>query len=219
MNSHLNQKSWYRLLKVIFIISFLTTQVIGFLITNDLASEEVLYVYCDNGKSFKNDDSQPNDSTYSFYFWQCDSTAYYFNGSSIKGILTDEQYNQLNKIVLQMQSNGTLLESDFQSVVDNFITQNVKPLPSSSGIIRKVASFYKPEPLVQRHGFSPYFHGKDGNNWVANFGLGNKNVYSFTQKLGFFILSFFIISIIYWLISRIFFYVVVKEKFLKFRVK
>ncbi len=215
----LNQKAWYRGLKVIFVLTFLLTQFVGFLITNNLISRTIPYVYCDNGKSFKNDASQPNDGWYSSFFYQCDPTAYYFNGSHIKGILTDEQYGQLNKMVLQMQSQGVGLESEFQSAVDNFITQNVKLLSSFTGIILKQPgkhSFYKPEPVIDSQGFSPLFKGKDGNNWWANFGLGNKNVYSFPQKSGYFALSFFVVSIMFWLISRVFFYVFAKEKFLKF---
>ena len=221
--AHLNQKSWYRGLKVLFVIAFLLAQGFGFIITYALVSGTIPYVYCDNGKGFK-DDSLHNDGIYSYYFYQCDPTAYYFNGSGTKGTLTSEQYNQLNKLVLQMQAQGTLLESDFQSAVDNFKTKYVSPAPTNlaGNPFRDLIpgySFYKPEPVVQNQGFRPFFKGKDSNNWTADFSIGNMNVYSFARKSEFYLLSFVIVSIIFWLISRIFFYVFTGERFLKIRTR
>lgn len=249
--TNLNQKSWYRGLKVLFVLAFLLAQGFGFLITYSITSDKVSFVECDNGKEFKNPYFFPTDANNLDLFRQCDLEMYYFNNSSVKGTLTTAQHKQLAEIILQMQSQGTLLESDFQSAVDNFKTQyanhltptlteqqfneNVDALRNQGATEQVVQEYksnyaknatgnyvlrsYTQEEFTKMIGFHAIFKVKDNNSWVANFSLQDKDKYSVTAKFGFYLLSFVIASVIFWLISRTFFYVFAKEKFLKFPVK
>jgi hypothetical protein len=203
----LNQKAWYRATKVIFVIVFLLAQALGFAITSELSNEKVSFVHCDNGKEF-----QP--ATLSFdqdkmkldLFKQCDIVAYFLAKTEIKGVLTDDQHKQIATTILQMESQNAL-ESEIQQTVDNFKLQYAVPNTDHRG--------YTTEELSKQfgHDFSDTFKVKD-SNWVANFTFEYKDKYSLVMKSTYYLLSFFIVSVLFWLISRTFFYIFAKENFL-----
>ncbi len=248
----LNQKSWYRALKVLFVLAFLLSQAFGFLITYGTTSEKVSFVKCDNGKEFKNDyDFNPTDSVYLDFFKQCDPEMYYFNNSSVKGNITSTQHKKLADIISQMQVQGTILASDFQTAVDNFkakyannltpnlteqqFQENITALQQQGAPPQDVQDYknnytkningiyvlkgFTPAEFDKMIGFHALIKVTDNNSWVANFTLIDKDKNSLATKAFYYILSFFIVSVIFWLISRTFFYIFAKEKFLKFPVK
>ena len=202
----LSQKSWYRGLKVLFVLAFLIAQGFGFLITYSITSEKVSFVKCDNGKEFANPYFLPDDKEKLDIFKQCDIATYFFNKSDVKGILTDQQQQELNGIVFQMQKQGAL-ESEIQSAVDDFKTKNAIPNPEAG------KKSYTAEELTKLYGhnFNDSFKVKDSNFWVANFTFQNKEKYLPVTKSIYYLLSFFIVSVIFWLLSRIFFYIFAKE--------
>jgi hypothetical protein len=210
--TNLNQKSWYRGLKVFFVLAFLLAQGFGFLITYSITSEKVSFVKCDNGKELEPTTlSFDQDKMKLDLFKQCDIVAYFLAKTEIKGVLTDDQHKQIATTILQMESQGAL-ESEIQQTVDNFKLQYAVPNTDHKG--------YTIEELSKQfgHDFSDTFKVKD-SNWVANFTFDYKDKYPLATKSIYYILSFFIVSAIFWLISRTFFYVFAKEKFLKFPVK
>ena len=142
---------------------------------------------------------------------KCDPTAYFLSKSNVKGVLTDEQRNQISSTVLQMESQGAL-ESEIQPVVDNFKVQNAVPNTDHKG--------YTTEELgkVFGHDISDSFKVGD-TNWVSNFTFEGKDEYSIETKSIYYFLSFLIVSLGFWIISRIFFYIFAKENFFKFRGK
>ena len=212
--SVLNQKAWYRALKVMFVLVFLIAQIIGFVITNELASKKVSFVHCDNGKEFI-------PATLSFdedrmkldLFKQCDIVAYFFNNSEVKGVLPDDKRKEIDNLILQMQSQGSL-ESEIKTAVDDFKTKYSTPNPDA-GKKYTAEEFTK----IAGHDVSDSFKVRDGNYWIANFKQGEKDKNSLGIKLLYYILSFFIVNLIFWLISRTFFYIFAKEKFLKLPIE
>lgn len=213
--TNLNQKSWYRGLKVFFILSFLLAQGLGFLITYNVTSEKVSFVKCDNGKELEDSYSFPSDTEKLQIYKKCDLTAFLLNYSDVKGVLTDAQRKELGAQVSQMQNNGTL-QSEMQSAVDDFIQKYADTTPG-----KNIGPKLTKEEFVKKfnHDINDSFSvaGKD-YSWVANFTFQYKDKYPIATKLIYYILSFFIVSAIFWLISRTFFYIFAKEKFLPFKL-
>lgn len=209
----LNQKAWYRALKVVFILAFLLSQVIGLAITNAIASDTVSFVHCDNGKEFENPYLYADDKDKLAIFKKCDITAFLLQKTEVKGILTEEQLKELGVQISQMQDNGAL-QSEMQSAVDDYKQRYADRTPSNN-----TTKSYTVEELtkIYGHDFNDSFTvaGSD-SHWVANFTFQHKDKYSPGMKVAFYVLSFFIVSMIFWLISRTFFYIFAKEKFLKF---
>lgn len=141
--STLNQKAWYRALKVLFVLAFFLAQGFGFLITDSITSEKVSFVKCTNGTEFRN--PYPGLGFYEF---------------------TNE--NDLSK-----RCGWQDLNSESLSFRDKIVPVNL--------------------PYTQIE----------------------KQKYLLIEKLGFYAMSFAIVSLIFWLIRRIFFYIFAKEKFLK----
>lgn len=204
-----NDKAWYRALKVIFIFAFLLTQLVGFAITNAITSDKVSFIHCDNGKEFKNPYFLPDDQEKLALFKQCDITAYFFNKSEVKGVLTDAQRQQLDTTILQMRQQGKI-ESEIQTFVDDFKTQYAVPNPDAG-------TKYTQEEVFAKwgHTLQDSFKVAGSNTWIANYKLEDKDKYSFVVKLSYYVLSFLIISILFWIISRVFFYIFAKEKFFR----
>lgn len=210
--TNLNQKSWYRGLKVFFVLAFLVAQVFGFLITYSITSGKVSFVKCDNGNELEPATlSFDQDKMKLDLFKQCDIVAYFLGKTEIKGVLTDDQHKQIATTILQMESQSAL-ESEIQKTVDNFKLQHAVPNTDHRG--------YTTEELTKQfgHDFNDTFKVKD-SNWVANFAFDYKDKYSFATQLIYYVFSFFIVGAIFWLISRTFFYIFAKEKFLKSSVR
>lgn len=212
----LSQKAWYRAIKVVFVLAFLLTQVIGLAITNAIASDKISFVHCDNGKEFENPYFYANDKEKLALFKKCDITAFLLQKSEVKGILTDTQMKELGVQISQMQDSG-VLQSEMQLAVDDFKQKYADRTPSNN-----TTKSYTVEELTKlyRHDFNDSFTvaGND-SHWVANFIFQYKDKHSLATKSIYYILSFLIVSVLFWLISRTFFYIFAKEKFLKLPLK
>lgn len=208
---NLNQESWYRAIKVIFVIVFLLAQAVGFAITNEIANDKISFVHCDNGKEFENSYFYADDKEKLALFKKCDITAFLLQKSEVKGILTDAQMKELGVQISQMQDNG-VLQSAMQLAVDDFKQKYADRTPSNN-----TTKSYTVEELTKLYGhdFNDSFTvaGSD-SHWVANFTFEYREKYSHIVKAIYYILSFLIVSVIFWLISRIFFYIFAKEPFL-----
>src|SRR5258706_15154446 len=148
----LNQKAWYRALKVLFVLGFLFAQGFGFLITYSVRNEKISFVKCENGKEFEN--PYPGLEFYKF---------------------TNE--NDLSK---------RCQNQDEISVING---EKINPLDYGA----------VPEKLPYSQILKPR--------------------YPIIERIGLYTLSFIICSVIFWLVSRTFFYIFAKEKFLTFPVK
>lgn len=212
----LSQKAWYRAMKVAFVLAFLLAQVIGFGITNAIVSDKISFVHCDNGKEFENSYFYADDKEKLAIFKKCDLTAFLLQKSEVKGILTDAQMKELGVQISQMQDNDAL-QSEMQLAVNDFKQNHADRTPNNN-----TPKSYTVEELTKLYGhdFNDSFTvvGSD-SHWVANFTFQDRDRYSFGMQAIFYILSFFIVSVVFWLISRIFFYIFAKEKFLKFSLK
>lgn len=212
----LSQKAWYQAIKVVFVLAFLFTQVIGLAITNAIASDKISFVRCDNGKEFENPYFYADDKEKLALFKKCDITAFLLQKSEVKGILTDTQMKELGVQISQMQDNG-VLQSEMQLAVDDFKQKYADRTPSNN-----TTKSYTVEELTKLYGhdFNDSFTvaGSD-SHWVANFTFQYKDKHSLVTKSIYYILSFLIVSVLFWLISRTFFYIFAKEKFLKLPLK
>lgn len=213
---NLNQKSWYRGLKVFFVLAFLLAQGLGFLITYSITGEKVSFVKCDNGKEFENPYFYADDKEKLALFKKCDITAFLLQKSEVKGILTDAQMKELSVQISQMQDNG-VLQSEMQLAVDDFKQKHADRTSSNN-----TTKSYTVEELTKLYGhdFNDSFTvtGSD-SHWVANFTFQDKDKYSLATKAIYYVLSFFIVSVIFWFISRTFFYIFAKEKFFNLPTK
>lgn len=224
--TNLNQKSWYRGLKVFFVLAFLLAQGFGFLITYSVTSEKVSFVKCDNGKELEPATlSFDQDKMKLDLFKQCDITAFLLQKSGVKGILTDAQMKELGVQISQMQNSGSL-QVEMQSAVDTFKQNYADRTPNTN-----LPKSYTAEEFAKLYGHDPKdtftvtgndlpssglsFQDKISSNWVANFTFQDKEKYSPIVKAIYYVLSFLIVGAMFWLISRIFFYIFAKEPFLK----
>lgn len=204
----LNQKTWYRALKVIFVVAFILFQAGGFGIVYSIASQQKSFVNCDNGKTFENPYFYADDQDKKELFKKCDIDAYFFNKSEVKGFLPEYRRQELDGIVFEMQ-NRNALESEIQTTVDDFKVKYTEPNPDAG-------KKYTPEELSKEWGHDISDTFKVGNGyWVPNFKFVDKDQYSIFIKISFFILSFVVVSFVFWLIKRVFFYIFIKEKFLR----
>jgi hypothetical protein len=205
----LNQKVWYRAVKVIFVILFLFCQIIGFGIASEFSIGKISYIKCDNGKIF--------DSYYPFSdkekietYKRCDPTAYYSNSSSQTNVLSESSRQELDKIVIQMTKENAL-EYDIQKVVNNFKLTHTQPQQDLD-----MNKTYTMDEFVKITGHDANDSVTvNGGNWFLDYKIEYRDKYSLIAKSSFYILSFLTICLLFWVIRRIFFYIFIKERFLK----
>ena len=182
----------------------------GFGITYGITNEKVAYIHCDNGKEFENQYLYPSDDDKKEIFKKCDISEYFFNLSNVKGVLTDDERKVLDGTILQLVNKGAL-ESEIQTVVDDYKTKYSVPNPDA-GVK------YTTEELTKKwgHDLSESFKVGDGN-WIANYKIEYKNKYTVIETTLSYVVMFLLVSILFWLLGRIFFYVFVKESFWKLK--
>lgn len=205
----LNRMVWYRTLKVFYIMFFLFSLAVSFGIVNELSNDKLSVIHCDSGKEFPQISYYPTDGEKLKMYKECDIAGYFFSSSDVKGQLTEEKRAELNGKVLEMVKNGAL-ESEIKSFVNDFKTANVMPRDPLG--IKK----YTVEELENKYGHSLSESFKVGDvSWVPNFKVIEKEKYNLADKIKFQALSFVAVCVVFWLISRIFFYISIREKFLK----
>lgn len=210
----LNNKSWYRGLKVLFVCSFLLAQLAGFAIANELANDRNSYIKCDNGKELEDNGNYYylTDLEKTEIYKKCDLLAYFISKSEVKGALPYEKRQELNSTILEMQDKGAL-QSEIQEVVDDFKRENVQ-------VNANLGKTYTKEELSREFGHDITDSFKVGDTyWVSNFTNDYKDAHSSVAKIGYYALSFLIVCGVFLIISRIFFYIFAKEPFLRFRMK
>ena len=206
----LNQRWWYRALKVIFILSFIFWQFVGFALTYSLTEEQSYFVRCDNGKEIEHPGIIWDNENMSLYK-QCDAATYFLSKSNAtEKYLTGEQKQQFSLLVSQMINEG-VFESKIQIAANDFLTKYATANPDK-GITLTRQEF---QNLYPGHSIDDSFKSPDGSFWVRNFTLESRDMYSSLIKAVFYCLSFLAVSAMIWLLSRVFFYVFIKEKFMR----
>lgn len=206
----LNQKAWYRALKVFFIFSFLISQAMGMGIAYSLSDDRVSFIRCDNGKEFENDSYYLSDKEKLDIFKKCDLASFLLQKTEVKGRLTDAQMEEIRIQVSRMQADGAL-QSEMQQVVDDYKQKYADRNPSDMGETYTVEELSK----IYGHDFNDSFKVEGEGYWVSNFTIQYKEKYSLFQKIGFYILFVVAVSALFWIISRIFFYISTGEQFIK----
>jgi hypothetical protein len=199
----LNQKSWYRALKVSFVLAFILGQGLGFFVTKTaIADAQALMILCNNGSEFV--------SPYSYLYSDVDRLAVNLkcnpdgkSGEVVK-ILSEDKRRELDGLVMKMEAQK-MAKNEIQLFVNDFKDKNG----------------YVPEKYTveQITGGRELIKQSEGSYLVPSYSTYYSDKYSSIEKILYYLLSFFIISAIFWLISRTFFYVFAKENFFKFPLK
>jgi len=197
----LNQKAWYRALKVLFVTTFMLGQGLGFSITKtSVADTQALMILCDsdNGIEFE--------SPYPYLLSDADKLAVNLrcnpdgkSGNEIK-ILSEDKRKELDVLVLKMEAQN-MSHRDIQLFVNDFKDKN-----------GYVPEAYTAEQISGGRGL---IKQSDGSYLVPSYTTYYADKYSSTEKVFFYLLSFIIMSLLFWLISRVFFYIFARENFLK----
>jgi len=212
----LNGKSWYRAVKVLFIIAFISVQGIGVLIAHDIANDGEFHVHCDNGKTF------PSPYYYSYMdsseklsiYKKCDLASFLLTKSEVAGSLTSEQVDDLKTRVSKMEKEG-VLQSDIQDAVDDFKQIYASQEANSDGPITLTKEEF--EAKYNLHDADDTFTTVSSGTFISNFTLQKEAKYTPIAQAAVYMGVFIAIGLVFWLLSRIFFYVVVKEDFIKLR--
>lgn len=207
---NLGEKSWYRALKVFFVISFILGLLLGVALASQIANEKVSMVVCDNGKEFKSDFFYLADSKKVENYKECDPASYFLHRSEVSGRLTDDQREQFKQTILGMVDSGRH-EWEMQEAADSFKVANADTTPSPDK-----GKSYTTEELTKMYGhdFSDTFRGPNGNLWVSNFVLEERSKYSLIQQVGVYLVTILVVVFVFWLFSRIFFYIFARENFI-----
>ena len=155
---NLNQKIWYRAIKVLFILLFLVVQIFSYIIVSSSFSEKVEIVKCDNGKEFE--------------------SPYPFDIFTVQKVCTGSSF-----------------------------IPKTEPEPYSDDLINE----------IRKNAGSRWekYYSFGGEYGLLSFITFEKDRYTLIKKVSCVGLSIIVISFIFWLISRIFFYVVLGEGFIK----
>lgn len=144
----INNKKWYRAVKVFFFLSLILIQILGIIITNSLVSGR-----------------------------KVDPSSFAHAGSVIKTKFPeywDLNDQQVGLYVSFKFVNGVMSGSQFQEFLNRGFTFN------------EIANFFT-----------------------------YRDKHSLIEKAGFYLLSIFVITLIFWVIERIFFYIFLGEKFIR----
>jgi hypothetical protein len=199
----LNQKAWYRGLKVIFVLVFILGQGFGFLVTKEVVADgQALMILCDDGSEFV--------SPHSYLYSDVDKLEVNLkcnpdgkSGEAIK-VLTEDKRRELDGLVLKMEAQK-IAQKEIQLFVNDFKEKNG----------------YIPEKYTaeQITGGRELIKQSEDSYLVPSYTTYYTDKYSSAEKLIYYFLSFVIVSATFWLISRVFFYVFGKEKFFNFPLK
>lgn len=180
---NLNNKMWYRVTKVFFILSFLLAQSFSFLITYSVVESKIIYTLPIKGA-------------------ECiviyNNGTNYADGTKIKfsGMPTADD---IKEVALKHN-----LPTTGEKIIDKErIVADIKAMEKQGASQWEVQEFLdslsKPTEVV---GF-----------WANKTDTYTKNNYSLSMKIIYLVLSFVVVSIVFWIITRIFFYIVLGEKF------
>jgi hypothetical protein len=208
---NLNQQTWYRAIKVLFILAFIFVQGIGVLISYEIANDGDPVIHCDNGKTFPSPTSYLDSSEKLEIYKKCDLTSFLLTKSDVPGTLTKDQIDDVRERVTEMQNNNEL-QSDIQTAVNEF-----KQIYSNSERGNGEPVSLTKKEFEERYGHDPddTFTTIGSGTFIANFTLEKEAKYGLGAQIAIYASIFLGILFLFWLFSRIFFYVIVKEKFLK----
>lgn len=188
----LNQRAYYRALKVFFIFAFIITQMIGAFFAHLVASKTKGYTYGEL-----------------IYF-----AAKPTNGSKEKegvkqSLLTQAVRDGIKPSDIQRQLIGKTLISDldFQN-----LKTNIEKLINAGVKNQEINSYVSAS-------FEDFDRGKHIQSFPDSPQKLEKYKYNIYQRIGIYVLSFAIVLLLFWIIARIFFYIIIGEKFFKVGLK
>lgn len=190
--------AWYRLLKVVFILVFLISQLIGFaIVQGDINSEEIVVVHCENGKEYKENYSYLVDDQFQ-------------NGSLIDSKAKQEcqedgltkRQKEFKKIQNQILEMKALDQPDYL-IVDEMI--KISPDNSFKQIIEDAKLTETPSKIISDFlEINPFDSSSIKTNYSASYELKSG---IFRRGFNYFI-AFSIILFIFLLIRGAFLYIV-----------
>ena len=208
---NLNQQTWYRVTKLLFIIAFLFSQGIGAIISYEIANDSNSVIHCDNGKIISDDYLYLSDDAKLEVYKKCDLTSYLIRNSNVSVSLTEEQRSDLRERVTEMQNNNEL-QGDMQIAVNEFSQIYANTEKANDPPIKMTKEDY-----IQKFGHDPYdtFITRGGESYVANFTLAYEPKYKPLIQSEIYLGIFLLITFVFWLLRRMFFYAFIKENFFK----
>ncbi|HBB56685.1 TPA: hypothetical protein DEW47_03560 [Patescibacteria group bacterium] len=233
----LQNKIWYRALKVIFVIVFILTLVIvaGGIYTIS-TEQQSLVINCDNGKKIiKNEQDGYTDIGKYRIYRECSEVDYRLSQSKKKGgTLSEEKRKELDVVVEKMVTGGSS-DKEIQEHVDNYkeangvesnevnrLTRNQFQELRDRGLsVEQIVAFEKSKTYTLKEFFGDtdisngFIKNSDDVLILANYKILYEQKYSSFNIASFILAGVIVTILIFWVITRIFFYVFFGEKFFK----
>ena len=178
----LRQKIWYRCIKVFFILAFILSVSVSFIIKEKTLSTQIQMTLCDSG----GEPIRPNAVPY----WNSDNINCASNPNDSKKVLSQNKRTELEIAVGKMEYQN-LLQKDIYSFVNNFKEKN--GFTPGSYTDKQILGNLTPFP-----GFTGF----------ENYSVYWADKYSTSYQLGSYLQSFLLISLFFWVLNRCFFYIV-----------
>ncbi len=174
---NLNSKTWYRAVKVLFVLLFLLVQGLGFFITYSIVGNRVIYTLPVKGD---------------------ERIVIYSNGTKVK-FERNPTADDIKEVAQKYNfpTTGERILGKEQIIAD--IEAMEKQNASQWEVQEFLDSLAKPNNIA---GF-----------WADKTDTYTINRYSLSSKIFYLVLSFVIVSIMFWVIARVFFYIFLGENF------
>jgi|GEM_PF-3399917 len=214
---------WYRALKTVFIVAFIITTISSLAIIYVSATDEQkTIVNCDSGKRLiKNFTYLSETEKYEIYR-ECSEADYRIAQSKTatsRKVLSESQRSELDQIVIGMMNNKNS-DKEIQMYVDNYKEANGTPFdPAKYGAIptEKGKSYTFKEVFGDMDTSNGFVKKTDDVSILSNYKTSNEPRFSIPTIIGLMFLGLIGMTVIFWVIARIFFYIIVGEKFFKIR--
>lgn len=201
---NLKNKTWYRAVKVLFVLSFLLAQGFVLLITYSIVGDRVVYTLPIKGNEhiviYKNIIPEVGETISAEEFQNLPkgkNTKVKFDGAPTA---TD---------IKEVAGKYNLSTIDYRVFGKEQVIANIEAMENQG------ASQWEVQEYLDSRGKPDNFAGF----WADKTDIYSQNKYSPIAKVIYLILSFLVVSVVFWLIARIFFYIALGEKFFSLKRK
>ena len=198
---NLNNRTWYRAVKVLLVLSFLIVQGFGLLITYSMVDNRVVYTLPIKGNEhiviYKNIIPKVGETISAEEFQNLR-----------KGENTKVKFDVAPTAadIKEVAGKYNLSTTDYRVLGKEQVIANIEAMENQG------ASQWEVQEYLDSLGKLDNFAGF----WADKTDIYSQNKYSPIAKIFYLILSFLVVSVVFWLITRIFFYIILGEKFFSF---
>ena len=198
---NLNNKTWYRAVKVLLVLSFLIVQGFGLLITYSMVDNRVVYTLPIKGNEhiviYKNIIPKVGETI------SAEEVQNLRKGENTK-VKFDVAPTAAD--IKEVAGKYNLSTTDYRVLGKEQVIANIEAMENQGASQWEVWEYL--DSLGKPDNFAGF--------WADKTDIYSQNKYSPIAKIFYLILSFLVVSVVFWLITRIFFYIILGEKFFSF---